>query len=111
MSRSLRKTVLEAVERVPVVGHSLAAAARGVRRVAFPGSGRYWEDRYRSGRSSGPGSEGALAAFKAGVLNDFVRSHALTSVLELGCGDGSQLAMAEYPRYVGLDVSVRALRR
>jgi hypothetical protein len=109
--RSSRTAVLEAIARVPFIGDALSAAARGLRRVAFPGSSRYWEDRYRSGRSSGPGSEGELAAFKAGVLNDFVRTHKIASVVELGCGDGSQLGMAEYPRYVGLDVSVSALQR
>ena len=27
------------------------------------------------------------------------------SVIEFGCGDGAQLALAEYPRYVGIDVA------
>ena len=112
MSRRRSRTdALDAIARVPFIGHPLSAAARGVRRVAFPGSSRYWEDRYRSGRSSGPGSEGKLASFKAQALNEFVRAHSIGSVVEFGCGDGSQLALAEYPRYVGLDVSVSALRR
>jgi hypothetical protein len=32
-------------------------------------------------------------------------------VIELGCGDGNQLALATYPRYLGLDVSAHAIRR
>jgi hypothetical protein len=31
--------------------------------------------------------------------------------LELGCGDGNQLALSTYPRYIGLDVSPNAVRR
>jgi hypothetical protein len=32
-------------------------------------------------------------------------------VIEFGCGDGAQLALAEYPRYIGLDVSPDAIQR
>lgn len=69
----------------------------------------YWEDRYRLGMTSGSGSMGELAKFKARVLNDFVREQHIRSVIELGCGDGMQLALAEYPRYVGVDVSRTAV--
>jgi len=50
-----------------------------------------------------------LAQLKAEILNDFVRGHQVTSVIEFGCGDGVQLALAEYPRYVGIDVSTKAI--
>jgi hypothetical protein len=30
--------------------------------------------------------------------------------MELGCGDGNQLALASYPSYVGLDVSLQAVK-
>ena len=33
----------------------------------------------------------------------------MRSVIEFGCGDGNQLALAEYPTYVGLDVSRAAV--
>jgi len=69
----------------------------------------YWERRYKLGMTSGPGSYGALAAYKARVLNAFVETRAVTSIIELGCGDGNQLALANYPRYLGLDVSQRAV--
>jgi len=71
----------------------------------FRNSGNYWERRYRIGGTSGLGSEGHLAAFKSEVLNDFVQSETVERVLELGCGDGQQLALARYPNYLGLDVS------
>jgi SAM-dependent methyltransferase len=72
-------------------------------------SAAYWEKRYRSGRGSGAGSADHLARFKAEVLNDLVRTHGVRTVLELGCGDGAQLALAEYPQYIGCDVAQAAV--
>ena len=69
----------------------------------------YWESRYRLGMTSGSGSTGELAKFKAHVLNDFVRENGVRTVIELGCGDGMQLALADYPRYLGVDVSRTAI--
>ena len=69
----------------------------------------YWERRYASGKTSGPGSYGEQARFKATIVNDFVREHHVESIIEFGCGDGNQLLLAEYPRYIGLDVSPAAL--
>ena len=43
------------------------------------------------------------------ILNDFVAQHRVQSVIELGCGDGHQLSLAKYPRYIGLDVSPTAV--
>lgn len=61
------------------------------------------------GGSSGSGSYGQLAAFKAEVINAFVKKHQITSVVEFGCGDGNQLSLAQYPRYIGLDVARSAI--
>jgi SAM-dependent methyltransferase len=72
-------------------------------------SQEYWESRYASGGNSGSGSEGLNAAWKAMVLNDFVSRCEIKHVLEYGCGDGRQLALADYPRYTGLDVSATAI--
>lgn len=70
---------------------------------------QYWEARYRAGYTSGDGSYGDLAAFKAEVINAFVREHNIASVIEWGCGDGNQLTLAKYPRYLGIDVSPAAV--
>ena len=82
----------------------------GSRAAAFTTSGNYWEERYAEGRNSGAGSYGRLAAFKAEVLNRFVREHGISSVIEFGSGDGNQLRLAEYPDYLGIDVSETAVR-
>jgi SAM-dependent methyltransferase len=100
------------VAATPVLG----AAARTLARIPmvkelrgwrnrFRGSSSYWEQRYRQGGTSGAGSFGRLAEFKAETLNDFVARVGIQSVIEFGCGDGAQLALAGYPRYVGIDVA------
>jgi len=72
-------------------------------------SAAYWEQRYAAAGTSGAGSYGRLAEFKAEVLNRFVRENAIASVIEFGCGDGNQLRLADYPAYLGLDVSQHSI--
>ncbi len=76
----------------------------------FTSSADYWERRYAAGYTSGAGSYGKFAEFKAGMLNDFVAEKEVRSVIEFGCGDGRQLGLARYPDYTGLDVSEAAVR-
>jgi hypothetical protein len=73
-------------------------------------SSEYWDSRYRAGGTAGMGSVGRLARFKAAMINRFIADNAITSVIDLGCGDASQLALLECPAdYVGVDVSPAAL--
>ena len=75
-------------------------------------SGEYWEARYREGGTSGMGSAGRLARFKASTINRFIAGNSVSSVIDLGCGDTSLLALLELPAdYVGVDVSPTALAR
>lgn len=75
-------------------------------------SGDYWEARYRRGGTSGVGSAGRLARFKAGVVNRFIAGNAIQGVIDIGCGDASQLGLLELPAdYVGVDVSPSSLAR
>ncbi len=70
----------------------------------------YWEARYQAGGTSGAGSFGPLARFKAAVVNRFIQDNAIASLIDMGCGDASQLALLEPPAdYVGVDVSPSAL--
>lgn len=78
-------------------------------RKGFRGSALYWEENYAHGGTSGPGSYDAAGDAKAAFLNDFVRTREIRSVIEFGCGDGHQLSLAEYPGYIGLDVSRSAI--
>jgi hypothetical protein len=77
--------------------------------IAFPGSGSYWDRRYRAGGTSGCGSYGRLARYKAEYLNRFVATNGVLSVIEHGCGDGNQLSLADYPVYFGVDISPAAV--
>jgi hypothetical protein len=97
------------IGEVPILGR----IARKIHRALspFPGSAPYWERRYVSGGNSGIGSYGKLAEFKARVVNDFVRENSITSIIEYGCGDGNQLRSADYPRYLGFDVSPAAVSK
>ena len=70
----------------------------------------YWENRYHKGGNSGQGSYGELAQAKADTLNAFVQDHNIQSIMDFGCGDGNQLLLAEYPSYIGLDVSPTAIQ-
>jgi len=71
----------------------------------------YWEDRYRIGLDSGEGSYGKYAQFKADVINDFIKKKKIKSAIELGCGDGNQISLINYPTYVGLDISRTTIKR
>jgi SAM-dependent methyltransferase len=68
-------------------------------------SGAYWTERYERGRTSGSGSYGRLAAYKADHVNALVTRLGVTSVLEFGSGDGNQAALFDFADYTGVDVS------
>jgi SAM-dependent methyltransferase len=91
----------------PLIGPLLTK----IRDNSFRHSAQYWERRYQRGGNSGPGSYNRLAVFKADFLNEFVEREQIESVMELGCGDGAQLKLARYPRYLGVDVSPSAVAR
>jgi hypothetical protein len=65
----------------------------------------YWEQRYANGGNSGDGSYGRLSLFKAEFINNFIKEKRINSATEMGCGDGHQLSIIDYPEYIGLDVS------
>ncbi len=77
----------------------------------FTASRDYWEQRYADGRDSGTGSYGPFADFKAEILNEFVSTFSVRTVIEFGCGDGNQLRLANYSEYLGFDVSETAVRK
>ena len=71
---------------------------------------QYWEARYRANGTSGPGSLGRLARFKAGVVNRFIADNEIASAIDMGCGDGSQLGLFDLPAdYIGVDAALTAV--
>jgi len=108
--------VKRVIKSIPFVGTTASRLGRTdvisrARRLLFRGSLSYWEDRYRCGGTSGAGSYGRLADFKASVINEFVEQQKINSVIEFGCGDGAQLQIAKYPHYVGVDVAASSIKR
>ncbi len=69
----------------------------------------YWEQRYLNKGSSGVGSYGKFAEFKAEIINNFLSTKEIHSAVEFGCGDGNQLSLLNYPNYIGIDVSKKAV--
>lgn len=99
------------VKKTPVVRTLARAVLKmiAVRNQDSFVSGDYWEERYKARGNSGAGSYNRLAYYKAERLNAFVAENAVQSVIEFGSGDGAQLRLAEYPRYIGVDVSATAI--
>lgn len=96
----------ETVKKIPLFGSLIGKIYRAFKPVKpFVDSRSYWEDTYRTGGTSGPGSYGKLARYKAQTINDFVSEHDIQTVIDHGCGDGNQLRLAQYKSYVGFDVS------
>jgi hypothetical protein len=81
-----------------------------IRNISFVSSKNHWEKNYSMGRTSGGGSYGRLAEYKSEILNNFVEKNLIRTVCELGCGDGNQLSYANYPIYIGYDVSETAIK-
>lgn len=108
-----RNRIESAVTSAPMIGGPATYLLREFKkRSKVPGtSADFWDSLYRKGGSSGTGSYGRLALYKAEVLNRFITEHAVISAVELGCGDGNQLGLVSYPRYIGLDVAPAAIER
>lgn len=81
------------------------------RNALFPGSRVYWERRYSKNGSSGAGSYGEKAFYKAVIINQFVAKNKIHKVIEFGCGDGNQLKQFSFEEYIGLDVSPTAIKQ
>ncbi|MFP5205140.1 MAG: class I SAM-dependent methyltransferase [Acidobacteriota bacterium] len=101
---SVIQSIKKVVKATPIVGPALMH----LRKMRFSSS-KYWDSRYSQGGTSGSGSYNRLAEFKAEFLNGFVEQNGIASVIEFGCGDGSQLKLARYPSYIGVDISPKAV--
>lgn len=71
----------------------------------------YWNKRYADGTGPGGGSKGDLYAFKLETVQKIVDKYKVKSVVDYGCGDGSQLAELKVKEYTGTDVSKVAISK
>lgn len=114
--KEMTETIKTIIKRTPVLGNIVRQTywrflAPKQKLEPFPGSEAYWEKRYSAGGDSGVGSYSFFAQFKADVLNEFVATHDVHTVIEFGCGDGNQLGLAKFPTYLGFDVSSTAVEK
>ena len=110
MDKSKKNKIKEIVRKIPLATTIAKPILKFIKTKQFPGSKGYWEKRYINGGTSGDGSYGKLAEFKAEILNKFVKDNNIKSVIEFGCGDGNQLSLFSFPNYIGLDVSTTAIK-
>lgn len=103
----------EFLKKIPVVGFIVRIGYYVFIELfnLFPGSKEYWRKRYDLGGTSGAGSYKKLAEFKANIINRFIEKEGIETVIEYGCGDGNQLKLANYPSYIGFDISKEAISR
>lgn len=98
---NLKKTIY----KQKALHRAIAPIYHTLKRSRHFNSKAYWEQRYKKGGNSGAGSYGRLANYKADFLNNFAKEHGITTVIEFGSGDGAQLGLFKFKRYIGLDVS------
>jgi len=69
----------------------------------------YWENRYRTGGTSGEGSIGRGREWKWKIIDNYVPN--IQSVIDVGCGDLSFWSGRECVDYTGIDISETILKR
>lgn len=100
---------------IPAIRSAARLLRKGLREIApfwlkrFTTSDDYWKKRYKYGGNSGSGSRGASARYKAEFVSRFCADHSISTVVEVGCGDGQNCRVLDVARYVGLDISPDAL--
>lgn len=74
---------------------------------------KYWEERYKSGGTSGRGSyDKDLVNFKANTVNNLILKYNVKSLVDFGCGDGNQIQFINVPGlYLGVDISNTAIKK
>jgi hypothetical protein len=107
--KAIREGLKKYINRIPMAGPLVGAVYARILTKRFTGSEDYWIERYKRGGNSGAGSYDRLAEFKAEVLNRFVFEQGVGSIIEYGCGDGNQLKLARYKKYLGFDISPEAI--
>jgi hypothetical protein len=106
----MKNKTKEIIKKIPLGNVASKGILSNLNNRFFPGSKEYWEERYSRGRTSGVGSYGKFAEFKAEIINAFVKENDINSVIEFGCGDGNQLSLFDFPSYIGLDVSRTSIK-
>lgn len=75
---------------------------------------KFWTDRYSNFgngifTTSGYGSYGVLADYKANFLNTMFDIYGIKSVIDIGFGDGNQLSKLKVKDYTGFEIAQTAI--
>lgn len=104
----IRHATIRQLRRTPI--YSIVRNILGPKiEPTFTSSADYWQRRYSSGGNSGEGSYGKLARYKANFINQLATDLQISSVLELGCGDGNQASLLSLKHYTGVDISEKCI--
>ena len=80
--------------------------ARAFRRMTFDNR-RFWNRRYTTDpeKGSGPGSRGENLDMKNALIKSTIHNYAMSTVLDIGCGDIAALCSLDIHNYVGVDIA------
>jgi len=72
----------------------------------------YWNNEYKQGNGSGPGSTGHMLQHKIDFLNKFIEEHKVSAIIDFGCGDGELMSKLKItdPNYLGIDISIESIK-
>ncbi len=71
----------------------------------------YWDERYAKGQTSGTGSYGVNADFKAIVINRVIKEYSCEDMVEFGCGDANQMTLFTPIPYIGYDIAPTIIQK
>lgn len=109
MRESISRYFRQGIQKIPLLRACALKIRAGWLKLTFKDAAHYWQQRYAKGGTSGAGSRGRLAQYKADVINRFMEEHAINTSIEFGCGDGYQLGLINYKHYTGLDISKKSI--
>ena len=66
------------IKKIPLINTVARIISKFLR--SFPGSKNYWEQRYAGRGTSGAGSYGKLAEFKAEIINSFIKNNKISII-------------------------------
>ncbi|WP_114492679.1 hypothetical protein [Candidatus Ulvibacter alkanivorans] len=107
----MKNSIKALLSKFPLLKKLRRAFKNKSKKTANFSSKDYWERRYKSGGNSGAGSYNKFAKFKAEVINNFVESNDIKTIIEFGSGDGNQLKYFNFNNYLGFDVSENSIRQ
>ena len=71
---------------------------------------KVWDKHYSDGGNSGIGSYNEHFEYKTNIINDIIEKYQIKNIIDFGCGDGNQISNLNIEEYLGVDVSIEAVK-